>query len=150
VTALLSASQALRERFEVALKCYLTRQAAAEVELVESMVEDAFKRIYDRNEQSREFSELTLGEYIQLFFKDICWQRCQAAIRLRQEEVRHMFEGVRDTRNDLAHFREEEITAQKRIQLKRCADWLSERENLIIAAFEGSPLNQVPPVERVV
>ena len=46
-----------------------------------------------------------------------------------------MLEGVRDTRNDLAHFRESEITAQKRLQLKRCADWLSERENLIIASF---------------
>ena len=136
--SLLSASQALRVRFEVALKCYLTQQAAVGVELDESLVEDAFKVIYDRSEQIKEFSELTLGEYIQLFFKDVCWQRCQTAIRLRQEEVKHMLEGVRDTRNDLAHFREEEITAQKRLQLKRCADWLSEREHLIIASFEES------------
>jgi len=49
-----------------------------------------------------------------------------------------MLEGVRDTRNDPAHFREEEITAQRRLQLKRCADWLSERENLITMAFEES------------
>lgn len=135
---LLSASQALRERFEAALKCYLAQQAAVDVELDESLVEDAFKVIYDRKEQIKEFSELTLGEYIQLFFKDVCWQRCQDVIRLKQDEVKHMLEGVRDTRNDLAHFREEEITAQKRLQLKRCADWLSERENLIIASFEES------------
>ncbi len=30
-----------------------------------------------------------------------------------------MLEGVRETRNDLAHFREERITAQKRLQLKK-------------------------------
>lgn len=137
-TSLLSASQALRECFGAALKCYLSQQAAAEVELDETLVEDAFKIIYDRSEQIKEFGELTLGEYIQLFFKEVCWERCQDVIRLQQVEVKHMLEGVRDTRNDLAHFREEGITTQKRLQLKRCADWLSERENLIIASFEAS------------
>lgn len=139
-TSLLSASQSLRKRFEVALKCYFAHQAAKNIELDESLVEDAFRVIYDRNEQIKEFSELTLGEYIQLFFKDVCWQRCQNVIGLKQEEVKHMFDGVRETRNDLAHFREEEITAQRRLQLKRCADWLSEREKLIISSFEeGMP-----------
>jgi len=55
---------------------------------------------------------------------------------LNQEEVRHMLEGVRVTRNELAHFREEGITTQQRLQLRTCADWLSERENLINGAFE--------------
>ncbi len=137
-TELLSASQALRERFEAALSCYLTQQETVNIELNEALVDDVFRIIYDRNEQIRAFGELTLGEYIQLFFKDVCWQRCQGVIRLRQEEVKHMLEGVRDTRNDLAHFREEDMTAQKRLQLKRCADWLSERENLIIAALESN------------
>jgi len=138
VKELLSASQSLHERFEAALKSYLTLQLAEDVELIESMVENAFKVIYDRNEQIKEFSELTLGEFIQLFFKDMRWQRCEGVIRLKKEEVKHMLEGVRDTRNDLAHFREEAITAQKRLQLRRCADWLSEREDLIISAFEKS------------
>ena len=137
-SALLSASQTLRDRFEAALKCYLSQQATAEVKLDEALIEDAFKILYDRSEQVKEFSGLTLGDYIKLFFKEVCWPRCQDVIRLKQEEVKHMLEGVRDTRNDLAHFREEEITAQRRLQLKRCADWLSERENLITAAFEES------------
>lgn len=136
--ALVSATQTLRERFEAALKCYLRQQDTAEIKLDEALIEDAFKILYDRSEQVKEFIGLTLGEYIQLFFKEVCWPRCQDVIRLKQEEVKHMLEGVRDTRNDLAHFREEEITAQRRMQLKRCADWLSERENLIIAAFEES------------
>ncbi|HMV46716.1 MAG TPA: CBS domain-containing protein [Blastocatellia bacterium] len=135
VTSLLGTSQTIRECFEMALKSYLTQQASVAIELDELLVDEAFRLIYDRNEQVKEFSELTLGEYIQLFFKDACWQRCQGVIKLKQEEVKHMLEGVRDTRNDLAHFRESEITAQKRLQLKRCADWLSERENLIIASF---------------
>lgn len=137
-TSLLSASQALRERFEAALKSYLAQQAAADAQLDEALVEDAFKIIYDRSEQVKEFSELTLDEYIKLFFKDACWPRCENVIRLKPEEVKHMLEDVRDTRNDLAHFREEVITAQRRVQLRRCADWLSERENLITAAFEES------------
>jgi len=132
----LSASKALHQCFELALTYYLEQQAAADVELVESLVEDAFKVIYNRSEQTKEFAELTLADYIQLFFNDICWRRCQDVVRLKQEEVQHMLEGVRDTRNDLAHFREEKITAQKRLQLKRCSDWLSEREHLIIGSFD--------------
>jgi len=42
-SALLSASQTLRERFEAALKCYLSQQAAADVKLDENLIEDAFK-----------------------------------------------------------------------------------------------------------
>jgi len=135
-TSLFSASQALRKSFEAGIKYYLSQQATAEVILDEELVEEAFLRIHDRTEQLKKFSELTLGDYVQLFFKEVCWDRCQGVIRLNQEEVRHMLEGVRVTRNELAHFREEGITTQQRLQLRTCADWLSERENLINAAFE--------------
>jgi CBS domain-containing protein len=137
VPRLLAASQALRGRFEAGLQVYLAQQST-NVVLDDASVEEAFKIIYDRAEQVKEFGELTLGDYIQLFFKEMCWGRCKDVIRLREEEVRHMLEGVRDTRNILAHFREEEVTAQKRHQLKVCSDWLSERERLVLTAFAGT------------
>jgi len=57
---------------------------------------------------------------------------------LEQGAVNHMLDGVRDTRNKLAHFREEEITTQQRLQLKRCSEWLGDLEKPVQAAFETS------------
>jgi CBS domain-containing protein len=137
VEEITSSNRALRKKFGLALKNYIAQQGeTAAVPLDETRADDAFKYMLNRAEKSKEFTELALGEYIQLFFTDGCWGRCRDVIKLKEEEVRHMLEGVRDTRNDLAHFREEEITAQKRLQLKTCADWLGEREKLIIAVFE--------------
>jgi len=147
IRRLLAASQALRGRFQAGLQFYMDRQSA-DVRLNDVLVEEAFKILYDKKEQVKEFTELTLGDYIQLFFKDVCWGRCKGAIQLKEEEVRHMLEGVRDTRNILAHFRDEEVTAQKRVQLKVCADWLSERERLITTAFEESPPSSVAPEQN--
>lgn len=137
----MAASQALRGRFEAGLKCYLAQQPG-EFVLVDAFVDDAFKLIYDRSEQVKEFGELTLGEYIQLFFKEQCWNHYKGVMKREEAEVKHMLEGVRDTRNVLAHFREEQVTAQKRLQLKFCADWLSERERLIVEA-----VGEAPPVQ---
>ena len=100
--SLFSGSQTLRKSFEAGIKYYLSQQTTADVILDERLVEEAFLRIYDRNEQLKKFSELTLGDYVQLFFKEVCWDRCQGVIRLNQEEVRHMLEGVRVTRNEFS------------------------------------------------
>ena len=136
VDEMTSSNKALRKKFGLALGKYLALQGAADEEPNEENADEAFKIIYNRNEQIKDFNELTLEQYIQLFLSDICWERCQNAVRLGPDAVRNMLEGVRDTRNKLAHFREEEVTAAKRMQLRRCADWLSDRERLITLALE--------------
>jgi hypothetical protein len=141
----LFASQALRARFHAALLTFLDRRTTPDPG-DDALIEEAFIVIYDRNEQVKQFGELTLGEYVQLFFDDVCWGRCKGAIHLNEEDVEHMLKGVSDTRNDLAHFRDEQVTAQKRAQLKRCANWLSERERPILKAFEDSAAPGVPTV----
>lgn len=144
VVALVSATDALSARFADGVRAYVGEFTGTDIEPNEALLDDAFKILYDKNEQIKEFGALTLSEYVVLFFKDACWGRCKDAIGLREEEVKHMLEGVRETRNSLAHFREEEITAQKRIQLQRCAAWLNEREKAILEAFEKNPLVPKP------
>ena len=62
-----------------------------------------------------------------------------------------MLEGVRDTRNKLAHFREEEITTQQRLQLQTCADWLGELQKPIHTAFESSAaISSDEPVDKII
>jgi len=134
---LVSASLDLQGRFERAVAYYVSRFVSGAVVIDDSAVEEAFKIIHNRGERPQEFSELALGDYIQMFFKDSCWGKSKNIIKLGEEEVRHMLDGVRETRNDLAHFREEQITAQKRSQLRHCAEWLNSREKLIVAALEN-------------
>jgi CBS domain-containing protein len=140
-----SSNKSLRTKFGLAVKRYLTLEGQPDEEPNQQNADEAFKIIYNRNEQIKDFTELTLEQYIQLFFTDVCWPRCQGAVRLAPDAVRNMLEGVRDTRNKLAHFREEEVTAAKRMQLKRCADWLSDREKLIAAALEQTALATIVP-----
>jgi CBS domain-containing protein len=142
-----SSNKTLRTKFGKALRKYLTLQGQPDEEPNQENADEAFQIIYNRNEQIKDFSELTMEQYIQLFFSDNCWGRCQGAVRLESDAVKNMLEGVRDTRNKLAHFREEEVTAAKRMQLRRCADWLSDREKLIAAALEETALASEAPEE---
>lgn len=132
----LTAVQLLRRQFEAAVIFYLAEFESIEIHLDPAQVDDAFRVIYDRDENLKDFNELTMDEYIKVFFKDVCWERCHDVFRIGQADVRNMLESVRNTRNHLAHFQEEKVTAQKRQQLKTCADWLSENEALINNAFE--------------
>jgi hypothetical protein len=45
-----------------------------------------------------------------------------------------MLDAVRETRNDLAHFRSD-ISEKKRVELRQCRDWLSRHGDAIEAAF---------------
>lgn len=140
----LRSSQILQKRFEQGLETYLQCQASAEVSLNENILESAFAELYNRNERPKEFKDLTLNEYIQLLFSDYCWPRCGSVLTTK-ESMKFMLEGVRDTRNDLAHFREDEINPQQRKQLKRCADWFAKKKDVVFQALGDTA--QLNPIE---
>ena len=58
-----------------------------------------------------------------------------------------MFDGVRKTRNSLAHFHEDAITAQQREQLKYCYNWLQDNRRIIYKSIQGS-LQTDTPLEK--
>lgn len=128
----------LQKGFYSALSNYLRQQGNSNIELDQPLLEAAFLIVYNPKEKVRTFNELTLDTYIRLFFNEQCWDRCSGAIGKEKDVTNNMLEGVRDTRNKLAHFREEEITTAQRLQLQRCADWLGELEKPIRVAFEAS------------
>jgi CBS domain-containing protein len=125
---LLRSSGLLHHRFHIALAKCLSLSAGATPIVNTNLAEDAFLEIYNPRERPTQFRDLTLDHLIKLFCQDSCWSRYAAILRLEKEAVRFMLEGVRDTRNNLAHFREEEITTEDRIQLRRCAEWLVSME----------------------
>ena len=112
------------------------------VEDVESMVKDiilmAFEVDSDENgpqrlkeairsytrSKNRPFDKLTFGDYQHILLNEKSWPVMQQVFDMpSREAVFSILDGVRQTRNDLAHF-QGEISSDQRDQLRFCAEWL--------------------------
>ena len=74
------------------------------------------------------FNELSLGQYIFMIIARQTWPKFEPIFQISRDAVRTVLEGVRETRNDLAHFRNE-LTPEQVDQLRFCADWLGRRQS---------------------
>lgn len=72
------------------------------------------------------FEDLTLADYINLLVSKETWEFFAPILAIQKESLCELLEKVRQTRNDLAHFRGE-ISARSRDELKYCANWLRSR-----------------------
>ena len=75
----------------------------------------------------RPFDSLTFYDYVELFLHDRTWQHFGPTLQLDRNAVRQLLEGVRSTRNHLAHFRND-LTALERSQLRFCWNWLQKHQ----------------------
>ena len=62
---------------------------------------------------------------------------------LSSQAIRNLLDGVRETRNDLAHFHDE-ISAYQRDQLHFCADWLERHRTKVSETFGAAGLEILP------
>jgi hypothetical protein len=138
----------LQERCDAALQIYLQQQAKSSLKPAPEGLEDAFLEIYDKKEQIKPFKELTLEIFTELFFRKECWGRCNSIFGLEESAARYMLNSVRDTRNKLAHFREDEITAPMRKQLRSCADWLNRHRGAAQETFEKAAAVEQQPTAQ--
>jgi len=101
-------------------------------ELDEAKLDQAIARLYDvRNEQDnnkkqKKFNDLTLNEYISLIVAKITWDFFDPILTIQREGLVELLTKIRNTRNNLAHFRGE-ISPRERDELRYCADWLTRR-----------------------
>jgi CBS domain-containing protein len=102
----------------------------------EELASQAFEALYNQREQIKPFELLTLEQYIQLFLGEHCWNRCDSAFGVDKVAITNLLNGVRETRNKLAHFREEQVTPQERSQLKMCSEWLADKAKKAVAELE--------------
>jgi CBS domain-containing protein len=72
------------------------------------------------------FEELNLGDYINLLMSKDIWKFCAPILNIEKEALNELLVRIRQTRNDLAHFRSE-ISPRSRDELKYCANWLQTR-----------------------
>lgn len=79
-----------------------------------------------RGQQPRAFDELNLADYINLLTARTSWGFFAPILAVPREALCELLEKVRQTRNDLAHFRGE-IAPHSRDELRYCANWLRSR-----------------------
>jgi CBS domain-containing protein len=76
--------------------------------------------------KAKAFEELNLGDYINLLVSKDIWNFCAPILSVQKESLYELLVKIRQTRNDLAHFRSE-ISPRSRDELKYCANWLRGR-----------------------
>lgn len=108
-------------------------------EIDEEGLDSAIAKIGQNSQDSkrRKFGELSLSDYIMLLGSKSTWHTFEPIFRMPWKNVHAMLDAVRQTRNQLAHFKRE-ITAAQTTQLRCCADWLArcreDYENLTMRA----------------
>lgn len=79
---------------------------------------------FTKYKKGKPFGKLSFGDYVDIILAEETWPQMQTVFGLQSSQaVRNLLDGVRKTRNDLAHF-QGEITHTQRGQLKFCLDWL--------------------------
>lgn len=76
--------------------------------------------------KSKAFDEMNLGDYINLLMSRHIWKFCAPILNVEKEWLSELLIKIRQTRNDLAHFRSE-ISPGSREELRYCANWLRSR-----------------------
>ena len=119
-----------RNRFLNALHCYLQLSGNSDPTPNKNWANEAYERLSDK-EQPKAIDDLTLSDYAELLLHKSRWAAYGSRFGLDEDAIRRLLDGVRKTRNTLAHFRSE-ISEQQRAQLRFCKDWLYRHQRGIL------------------
>lgn len=125
----------LRKSFKQALCHYLECRGVSKAEFDITCADAAFDTYLFKKSSVKSFDRLTLTDYIELLLHASRWETYSAIFQIERDAIRRLLEAVRDTRNALAHFRDEDVTSQQRDELIFCKDWLARHESDVMTAF---------------
>ncbi len=118
----------LLQRYKQAIKQYLGK--ISQPELAATVDDGAVNATFDKLSpptKAKSFEQLSLNDFIELLLHDISWAQVGPTLQLERNAVRTLLDGVRKTRNQLAHFRGE-LSATQRNQLRFCVRWLQQHQ----------------------
>jgi len=137
----------LRKKFQGALKHYLNRLDKGNIVVDQNLAEEIFTKHFTSKETTKSLDNLTLHDYTQLLLHKNTWPHFISIFQLKAEAIRNLLNGVRETRNDLAHFHDE-ISPNQRNQLHFCAEWLEYHRLAVLDAFQAnSDVAELKPTE---
>ena len=138
----------LRKKFHKALNLYLSHLSQSGTGFDKTVAEEVFAKAFTLKDSPRSLKDLTLNEYIQLLLHKSMWHKFSSIFQLDADAVRNLLDGVRKTRNDLAHFHGE-ISTSQRTQLHFCIEWLERQRQAVLNAFQASADIAAPQQEVV-
>lgn len=115
------------------------------VEDIEFIIKDLVRKFYagekiSSSRNAKPFEELNLGDYINLLLSREIWKFYAPVLNIEKEALSELLVKIRQTRNDLAHFRTE-ISPGSRDELRYCASWLRSRYQEYEKEQGGSYIN---------
>ena len=96
----------------------------------------------------QELDDLTLSQFTGLLLHKSRWSEYQSSFNVDDQAIRKLFDGVRETRNSLAHFRSE-ITNAQRKQLRFCLRWLEQNPPAVPEPVEAEEIPEELETEEL-
>ncbi|KAB8141869.1 DUF4268 domain-containing protein [Chloroflexia bacterium SDU3-3] len=138
-----------KEKFQQALTAYLSQAGITNSTINPDILESTFRRYIYTAPVVKTFDKLTLNGYIDILTSQSRWRKYTNVFSLERATIIALLQSVRDTRNALAHFRDN-ISDQQREELRFCKEWLARHEEAVNRTFglaEGAALAPQPEDE---
>jgi CBS domain-containing protein len=123
IDAITPSQKALLKNFKQAIRALVSHVGLGDQVFDPGLIEQAFSEHLEDKAKPRQFDQLDLNGYIEMFLHRDRWSTFSRFVGLDPGPIRKLLGDLRSTRNDLAHFRWP-ITSQKREQLRFACDWL--------------------------
>jgi CBS domain-containing protein len=121
IEAITPSNNDLKAKFKSALLSYIAKTTGNKPKLDQTNFDSVFEQYLARPIVQRTFDDLTLYELTQIFKK--LWSQYQSGFNdLEWDAIEPLLEGIRETRNAIAHFRE--VSPHQRRQLQYCVSLL--------------------------
>ncbi|HMN12804.1 MAG TPA: DUF4268 domain-containing protein [Bellilinea sp.] len=98
--------------------------------------------------RGKKLGDLALNQYTALLLHKSRWSDYSSSFSVDNQAIRNLLEGVRDTRNVLAHFRNEISNAQRE-QLRFCLRWLEQNPPVVPESVEAEEIPEEPEIEEL-
>lgn len=135
-------SKELRGKFRQATNTLLALERLTDVKLSQRNIEQAFAQHFEIDILAKPFDRLNMSDYVELFLHKNRWPKFAPMFLIPPGAVRKLLEDVRDTRNDLSHFRA--ISQGQRQKLRYCREWFARRK-----AYNQAPLEMPAEVSEI-
>lgn len=136
IQEILSSDTDIQNNFRAALFHYLNAHNTGQqkIPVNSKLVDEVVAEHLSKPQKTKSFEDLTLNEFITLFLHKSRWTWYEPIFKIDRQALHKLLDGVRQTRNILAHFRGEITTAQ-RDQLRFCYEWLGRFQKAVAQVF---------------
>ena len=119
-------TQGTKKQLKKFLSHYLNKANIDSTTINIKLVDDLYPTHFPENDISRNFEDLTLYDYIQIF--KVNWNKFESGFNnLEWDAIHRLLDEVRKTRNAIAHFKG--VTPEQQKQLQFCASLLDRHKS---------------------